>query len=65
MCVSELVDYLEWVELVGEALLEFGGESAVLLDERPQDVLFLTIRDVKDYRNAGVRWKGYPWGPGG
>jgi hypothetical protein len=53
--------YLEGVQLVGEALVELGGESAVLLNERFQEVLFLTIRDVKDYRE-GVRWKRVPMG---
>jgi hypothetical protein len=49
------------VELVGEALVELGGESAVLLDKLLQEVLFFTIRDVKDYRE-GVRWKRVPMG---
>jgi len=59
------IGYLEGVELEGEALVELGGESAVLLDKRLQEVLFLTIRDVKDYRDGELGGRGYPWGPGG
>ncbi len=59
------IDYLEGVELVGEALMELGDQAAMLLDKRLQDVLLLTIRDVKDYRDRGLGGRRYPWGPGG
>ena len=45
--------YLEWVQLVREALVDFRGHSSVLLDQRLQQVLLLAGRDVENYRYSG------------
>ena len=42
--------YLEWVYLVGEALVELAGDAPVLLDQGPEDVTLLAVRQVEHYR---------------
>ena len=47
--------YLEGVQLVSEAFVDFRGEPTMFLYQRLQQLLLVTTRDVKDYKELRTK----------
>ncbi len=43
------------MQLVSEAFVDFGGEPTMFLYQRLQQVLLVTTRDVKDYKELRTK----------